>query len=101
MGPGLVEATLADVADPLHDVMVAVVQLGLKHLEEEEWWAGFGRETPYNYTIYTGEVAGGLFSSRPVLPAHVIFTSVTSSATQRARQTADTLTDHRTEQRKV
>ena len=44
MGPGLVEATLADVADPLHHVMVTVVQLGLKHLEE--WWAGFGREHP-------------------------------------------------------
>ena len=33
LGSGLVEPALADVADPLHDVVVAVVQFGLKHLE--------------------------------------------------------------------
>ena len=33
LSAGLVEPTLADVAHPLHHVMVAVVELGLKHLE--------------------------------------------------------------------
>ena len=33
LGSGLVEPTLADVADPLDDVVVAVVQFGLKHLQ--------------------------------------------------------------------
>lgn len=30
---GLVQPTFADVAHPLHYIMVAVVELGLKHLE--------------------------------------------------------------------
>ena len=30
---GLIEPTLGDVAHPLDDIMVAVVQLGLKHLQ--------------------------------------------------------------------
>lgn len=33
LSPGLVESTLANVSDPLDNIMVAVVQLGLKHLQ--------------------------------------------------------------------
>ena len=33
MGPSLIEATLADVADPLDHVMVAVVQFRFKHFQ--------------------------------------------------------------------
>lgn len=33
LSPGLVESTLANVSDPLYNIMIAVVQLGLKHLQ--------------------------------------------------------------------
>lgn len=34
LAAGLVEARATDVADPFDDIMVAVVQLALKHLQE-------------------------------------------------------------------
>jgi len=33
LGPGFVKATLADVAYPFGNIMITVVELGLKHLQ--------------------------------------------------------------------